>query len=547
MRKHTSSVEGFIPRQSGSNLGDLHSPGKQQAAKKTPSRQIKTDGETVLSKDTVGQPRKGRLIGRDDIDESLREIDDGSFEDSKKSRKERKKDLKGKKPKRRARRIIFWVLMTLLAAGLAVGGYLVYKAITATESVFQGSVFDIVKNDPLKTDANGRSNFLVFGTAEDDEGGTHGGANLTDSIMVISVDQEEHNAYMVSLPRDLWVAYQETCTVGNQGKLNAVYFCASDDGADETAGAQALMAKAGEITGLDIQYYVHLNFTAVVDAVNAVGGVDVTINSSDPRGILDRNFDWKCGYTCYYVNYQNGEEVHLDGEHALALARARNAAGGYGLPNGNFDREQNQQMIIKALRDKALSAGTLTNVSAVTGLIDALGNNLRTNIETKEVRTLMDIASNTEDTDIVSLSLVEEGNMLVTTGSYNGQSIVRPVAGLLDYSAIQEFVYINVSADPFVREEPVVSVFNGSGVAGVAQNAAYELEDAGFTVAEVDNAPEGSYQTVEIYQLNSEKTASAEKLEDLYGVKVRTTVPPVAVVGDTDFVVIIGNASAVQE
>ena len=547
MRKHTSSVEGFIPRQSGSNLGDLHSPGKQQAAKKTPSRQIKTDGETVLSKDTVGQPRKGRLIGRDDIDESLREIDDGSFEDSKKSRKERKKDLKGKKPKRRARRIIFWVLMALLVAGLAVGGYLVYKAITATESVFQGSVFDIVKNDPLKTDANGRSNFLVFGTAEDDEGGTHGGANLTDSIMVISVDQEEHNAYMVSLPRDLWVAYQETCTVGNQGKLNAVYFCASDDGADETAGAQALMAKAGEITGLDIQYYVHLNFTAVVDAVNAVGGVDVTINSSDPRGILDRNFDWKCGYTCYYVNYQNGEEVHLDGEHALALARARNAAGGYGLPNGNFDREQNQQMIIKALRDKALSAGTLTNVSAVTGLIDALGNNLRTNIETKEVRTLMDIASNTEDTDIVSLSLVEEGTMLVTTGSYNGQSIVRPVAGLLDYSAIQEFVYINVSADPFVREEPVVSVFNGSGVAGVAQNAAYELEDAGFTVAEVDNAPEGSYQTVEIYQLNSEKTASAEKLEDLYGVKVRTTVPPVAVVGDTDFVVIIGNAGAVQE
>ena len=437
--------------------------------------------------------------------------------------------------------------MTLLVAGLAVGGYLVYKAITATESVFQGSVFDIVKNDPLKTDANGRSNFLVFGTAEDDEGGTHGGANLTDSIMVISVDQEEHNAYMVSLPRDLWVAYQETCTVGNQGKLNAVYFCASDDGADETAGAQALMAKAGEITGLDIQYYVHLNFTAVVDAVNAVGGVDVTINSSDPRGILDRNFDWKCGYTCYYVNYQNGEEVHLDGEHALALARARNAAGGYGLPNGNFDREQNQQMIIKALRDKALSAGTLTNVSAVTGLIDALGNNLRTNIETKEVRTLMDIASNTEDTDIVSLSLVEEGTMLVTTGSYNGQSIVRPVAGLLDYSAIQEFVYINVSADPFVREEPVVSVFNGSGVAGVAQNAAYELEDAGFTVAEVDNAPEGSYQTVEIYQLNSEKTASAEKLEDLYGVKVKTTVPPVAVVGDTDFVVIIGNAGAVQE
>ena len=549
MRKHTSSVEGFIPRQPGSQLGGLHeSPVKKQAAKQAASRELKTDGETTLSKDTIGQPRKGRLLGRDDIDESLREIDDLEPEQKgKKSRKERKKDLKGKKPKRRARWIVFWILMALVLAGAAVGGYLVYKAVTATESVFQGSVFDIVKNDPLKEDENGRSNFLVFGTAEDDEGGTHGGANLTDSIMVISVDQEEHNAYMVSLPRDLWVAYQETCVVGNQGKLNAAYFCASDDGADEEAGAQALMAKAGEITGLDIQYYVHLNFTAVVDAVNAVGGVDVTINSSDPRGILDRNFDWKCNYTCYYVNYENGEVAHLDGEHALALARARNAAGGYGIPGGNFDREQNQQMIIKALRDKALSAGTLTNVSAVTGLIDALGNNLRTNIETKEIRTLMDIASNIEDSNIISLSLVDEDNMLVTTGSYNGQSIVRPVAGLLDYSEIQAFIFTNVSADPFVREEPVVSVFNGSGVAGLAQSAAYELEDAGFTVAEVDNAPEGTYASVEIYQLTTEKTASAEKLEEIYGVKVKTTTPPVAVVGDTDFVIIIGDASAVQE
>ncbi len=111
MRKHTSSLEGFIPRQSGSKLGDFHSADKQQAAKKAPSRQIKTDGETVLSKDTVGQPRKGRLIGRDDIDESLREIDDASFQETKKSRKERKKYLKAKKPKRRVRRIIFWVLL----------------------------------------------------------------------------------------------------------------------------------------------------------------------------------------------------------------------------------------------------------------------------------------------------------------------------------------------------------------------------------------------------------------------------------------------------
>lgn len=76
MRKHTTSIEGFIPRQPGSQLGGLHdSPLKKRSASQPVSRELKTDGETTLSKDTIGQPRKGRLIGRDDIDESLREID----------------------------------------------------------------------------------------------------------------------------------------------------------------------------------------------------------------------------------------------------------------------------------------------------------------------------------------------------------------------------------------------------------------------------------------------------------------------------------------
>jgi len=334
----------------------------------------------------------------------------------------------------------------------------------------------------------------------------------------------------------------EACTVGYQGKLNAQYFCASNDGQNEKAGAEALSEKVGEITGLDVQYYVHLNFTAVVEAVNAVGGVDVTINSSDPRGILDRNFDWKCGYRCHFVNYRNGEKVHLDGEHALALARARNASGGYGVGD-NFGREQNQQMIIKALLEKAVSAGTLTNLGAVTGLIDAMGNNLRTNIETKEVRTLMDFGTKLPGDKIMSLSLVEEGNMLVTTGNYNGQSIVRPIAGLTDYRDIRAYVDRELSSDPFVKEEPHLTVLNGSGEAGIAQTLADKLTDKGFIIDAVDNAPDGTYQAVEIYQISTEKTATAAKLKEMYGVAIKTTAPPVSVTGQTDFVIIVGDAS----
>lgn len=331
--------------------------------------------------------------------------------------------------------------------------------------------------------------------------------------------------------------------VGNQGKLNAVYFCASDDGQDEAAGAAALQAKAGEILGLDIQYYVHLNFTAVVEGIDAIGGVEVTIETDNPLGILDRNFDWKCNYTCFYVKYKQGETVLLDGERALALSRARNAQGGYGLEGGNFDREKNQQKILQALREKAVSAGTLTNIGAVTGLIDALGNNLRTNIQTKEIRTIMALGNEIASESIIPLSLVEEGNFLVTTGSFNGQSIVRPLAGLLNYSEIKSYVNKKVNANPVTREAAKVVVLNGGRAAGVAQTEADRLSDLGFEVLLVGNADDAAYNEVEIYQLTDTKPASAASLAQTFGTTVRKTDPPVSVVGEAEFVIILGPRS----
>ncbi len=565
MNNKRSSIDGFIPRRPDSRLGERHL--SNDISRPAPRRK-ELVGESDLQNVPLGTARRGREIGassryseapstistgRTDIDASLRELDEPDQQPVKKMSRREKRRWKNENRTRKQkirRRVILIVVWTIVAVLIGIGGFLAYKALNAGGKVLQGNIFDIVQNQPLKEDTNGRSNFVVFGTAEDDEGGEHGGANLTDSIMVISIDQDKKDAYMLSLPRDLWVQYEmpagEACSVGYQGKLNAQYFCASGDGENEQAGAEALSEKVADITGLDIQYYIHMNFTAVVEAVNAVGGVDVTIKSEDPRGILDRNFDWKCGYRCYFVNYKNGEKVHLDGEHALALARARNAAGGYGLPNGNFDREKNQQMIIKALREKAASAGTLTNLGAVTGLIDALGNNLRTNVETKEVRTLMDLGTKIASDKIISLSLNEEGKMLVTTGNYNGQSIVRPVAGIMDYSDIRAYVEREILSEPYMKEDPHVIVLNGSETAGVAQTLADKLEEKGFLIDAVDNAPEGTYGKVEIYQVNKEKTATAAKLKELYGVTLKTTTPPVSVTGDTDFVIIIGDATAVN-
>lgn len=539
MKQSRNSIDGFIPRRAASEIGDLHL-GK---APKHIERNLHTDPEA--SRDFVGTPRDGKeMTGQNDITESLREIDAVSNEQKPSRRAQRKLKKRQRKQLRKKgplwRKVLKWIGLLLLVGLVAGIGFVVFRAITAGNNVFEGNIFDIVQNEPLQQDANGRSNFIIFGTAEDSEGGQHEGGNLTDSLMVVSIDQNKKDAYLLSLPRDLWVQYEEQCFVGDYGKLNAAYFCGSNDGEDEAAGAAALQRKVSEITGLDIQYYVHLNFTAVIEAVDAVGGVTVTIETDDPRGILDRNFDWKCNYTCYYVRYDQGEVVQLDGERALALARARNAAGGYGLAGGNFDREQNQQKILRALVEKASSAGTLTNVGAVTGLLDAIGNNLRTNIETKEIRTLMALGNDIDPNNIISLSLVDEENFLVTTGNISGQSIVRPVAGLFDYSEIQRYIDRAVTANPVVREEAQITVLNGGRATGVAGTEADRLEDEGFIVNVVSNAPDGTYDRVEIYQLTEEKPASVARLEQLYGTTVLTTVPPVSVVGESDFVIILG-------
>lgn len=482
-------------------------------------------------------PAKGRAdhANQNDIAASLAQIDLNNPGEP--------RGKKRKTPEQLARRkkIIKWSIITALLVALAVGGYIIAKTLMATDSVFKGGVFDFAQKAQLKMDENGRSNILIFGTSEDSDGGQHPGAELTDSIMVLSIDQNKKSAAMISVPRDLWVKLDTTCAVGRQAKINTVYMCASNSGKNEAAGAEALQKKVGEVLGLKVQYYAHLNYKVVSDTVNAVGGVDVKIETSDPRGIYDPNFDWRCNYQCKMVYYKNGQVAHLDGDHALALARARNAQGGYGLPGGNFDRERNQQKIIRALQEKALSAGTLANIGKITSLVDAFGSNLRTNFEKKEVRTLVDLGNVVKGDKLRSIALDKDGEAVLTDGNHAGQSVVMPVAGLFNYTKVQAYITKQLLANELTKESARVDIYNGSGVAGKAQLVANDLQAKGFTVGAIGNAPVGDYGKAKVYQVGEGNEATKKKLQQLYGTTVETTKPPVTTTAETKFVVIVGK------
>lgn len=543
MKKQRPSIDGFVPRRIGSQLGELHTNKKKPVAKVEPIDRSLHTGDNISQE--VGTIRANRPIGRSDIDESLREIDDSDQGQQKISRRKRKKLNKLPKHHSKPRRIIKWVLILLLVGLVGLGGYVGFKFLSAGNGIFKGGLLDIIQSQPLKQDASGRSNFLILGTSEDDPG--HGGAYLTDSMMILSVDQTKKNAFMFSIPRDLYVDYNMACNSGYAGKINEYFNCVNDDYDSEEAEDQRMSetrAFVGEIFGLDIQYGIHVNNTVIKEAVDAVDGIDVDIQGSggDP-GILDRNFDWRCNYTCYLVKYDNGVH-HLDGAHALYLAMARgDIAPTYGLGNSNFDREKNQQKIIIALKDKAMTTGTLTNVGKVTGLIDALGNNLRTNIETKEIRTLMRLGSEISSSNINMISLRDEEEPVVMSGNYNGASVVMPVAGIFEYSDIRAYISRKFSSDPVVLENANIVVLNGSGVVGAGQKASDALEAKGFIVSLVDNAPEDAYEDIEIYSLDDTKTATLAALKGVYPNAAIKTTPPPLTVNEASFVVVVGAAA----
>lgn len=514
----------------------VKAPTTRRVAAKTEKRVTPGDSQVDLLQSDVMES----LQGIDDIDQPP--------EQSRRARKKAKKAEKNNDKKKK--KWIKWTIIGVIAAVLIVGGYFAWKVFANMGKIFKGNpIAAITSNQRLKADANGRTNILVFG----DESGSQAhidngaGTEATDSIMVISLNQDTNDAALYSIPRDLWVNMPEGCSVGNQAKINAVYLCGMElNNGDERKAADILRQTVGEYMAQDVQYYAKANFTLVQEAVDAVGGITVNIESTNPNGILDRNFDWECNYQCNYVKYPNGPAT-MDGKHALALARARNAQGGYGLDRGNFDREVNQQKIAIAIKEKAVSAGTISNPIKVSQLLDAFGNNLVTNIEAGEVQSLAKLVQKIDTANIKKISFVDEAEPMMTTGNASGQSIVQPIAGLYDFSQVQAYLARQLSSDPVVKEGATIGVYNGSGVSGAAAKVAGELAAKGFLATADGNAPETA-GTYAIYDLSAgAKPGTSAKLASTYGVNVTAATAadlPEGVQSGTDFVIIVGSNGA---
>ncbi len=426
--------------------------------------------------------------------------------------------------------------LTVIVAAVLTASLLFAKGYVKIHRVFKGGSTAVALRahvDPsmLKGEGDGRINVLLLGKG----GPGHDGPDLTDTMLLASVDPVNNTMSLLSVPRDLWV----TTPAGASSKINAVYANAKyralaknshDTEGAEAAGMAAAEQTVSQVLGIPIQYYGMLDFTAFKQAVDTVGGVTIDV----PSDLIDPTMAWENNWNP--VLARQGVQT-FNGTQALLYVRSR-----HGSSRGDFDRTERQRLLITALAQKILTAGTYTNPLKLSQLLSAFGDHTSTDMSTTDAGRLMTIMKHIGSSKISSIGLADPPNNYVVTGNYGGQSIVEPVAGLENYAAIQSYVRNTLKDGYLIKENAHVTVLNGSTNASAATGEAAVLKSYGYNVDVVGDAPAHTYaKTMLIDLTNGKGPYTKHYLEQRLGVTAATKLPANIQPGSAQFVIIVGQ------
>lgn len=223
------------------------------------------------------------------------------------------------------------------------------------------------KRTPLQQTDRNRINILLLGRA----GEHYPGKNLTDTIMLASIDTKTHQVALLSFPRDLYVPIGQGT---NYTKINAIY----QIGLDTQDGISLLRETVEKISGEPIHYSIIVDFDGFEKTIDALGGISVDVQ----RDILDTRYPGK-NYSYETFEIKKGWQK-LDGATALKYVRERHSD-----PEGDFGRAKRQQQVMQAVRDKVFSTGTFLNIFTLSHFLDALGASIKTDITTDEIESFL--------------------------------------------------------------------------------------------------------------------------------------------------------------
>lgn len=427
------------------------------------------------------------------------------------------------------------ISLALLSIFLIVGVYLGGKTFYTERQLFRGggkapALSSKVDINQLKGEGDGRINILLLGIG----GPGHDGPDLTDTIMIASIDPVNNKVALLSIPRDLWVkipknGYQKINAAYPDGKMQSK---AKTEAGKDQDGLKLLDQTIEPVIGINIHYHAVVDFPAFKDMVDALGGV--TVNVKDQ--LYDPSVAWENNWNP--VIAKTGIQV-MHGKQALLYARSRETSS-------DFARGQRQRQLLVAIKEKALSLGTFSNPIKISNLLSSLGNNVYTDFSLNDMTRLYQIINNVQSTSVDSVDLVTPPHNLLTTANVNGLSVVEPRAGIFEYSAMTNFIRSTLRDGFLAKENAGVAIYNATNTAGLATSQSDLLKSYGYSVTTVDNTATATNpaKTTLVDLTNGKDKYTRHYLENRYNTNAVSKVPasfgitpPVG----TNFVIILGE------
>ena len=383
-------------------------------------------------------------------------------------------------------------------------------------------------------DGRERLNILLIGA--DEQGGGHN----TDTLITVSIDPQTNQIVMFQLPRDTVDVplpagpIQSTYGSVYGQKINSLFSATRGrhdwfPGRGDRTGYNALKATLGELYGLDIKYYVEVNFDGFKQVVNALGGV--TINVQIP--VLDDNFPNPGGRRERL--YIPAGIQHMTGEQALKFARSRKSSS-------DFERGARQQRVLVSLREQLDVGQALQNIDA---LAAAVGQSVRTDLPRELVPQLLGLTEEIDTRSIRSLTF--------TPPLFQDECLNCPPRGYIIVprverirAAVRQAFNIDPdfadARDALLEEGAELWVLNGSGITGEAARLSEYLSYLGLAATAPAQRPDTSglpRTTVRAYNgAETQFPLTVEALRLVFGVEVEPVTDPAIRV---DFVIITGE------
>lgn len=346
-------------------------------------------------------------------------------------------------------------------------------------------------------------------------------ASRSDVIQAVNLDFVNRRVYELSVPRDMDAVMPN----GRETKINQAQ---SDGGIKE---AQSVIAKWLGIPAFD--RYVILRISSTKTIINAIGGIDINVQNSDPKDNSTMVYDDNWGHL--HIHLKPGFQ-HLNGEQAVGYARFRHDWC------SDPCRIKRQQQVLKAAVAK-LKGNKFNTALHIGDLIAAFGQAVDTNLTTTEQLTIATAFASLSPSDVHTAQVPYLDTKVTSDG---GQVLIPNAAEkarLVGRMLLAPPLPAPAQAASVANASPLrVDVENGTGVAGMAKRIAARLKAAGFVIGKVGNARNADIRTTEVHQ-HSAQEAAAEKVRVALAFPGATVVtdPPASPVAASDVTVVVGH------